>query len=157
MKPRFRLPLLAAALAAAACAAQAQTPPASPAPQSGAHAMTQSEMEKAGSMTAQAWLQLLDRRDWGTAWDTSASVFRSKVPLGTWMDNVPKVRDPFGRFVEREPGEVVYRRSLPGMPDADYVSVAFHSKFEKNPQVTEVVTTVREPDGRWRVTGYTAR
>jgi hypothetical protein len=35
--------------------------------------------------------------------------------------------------------------------------VQFASKFQKKADVKETVTTVREPDGRWRVTGYTAR
>jgi hypothetical protein len=84
-------------------------------------------------------------------------VFRQNVPLGTWMDNVPKLRDPFGAFVERQPAEVVYKKTLPGRPDGDYVTAIFVSKFDKKPEVVETVTTVRESDGRWRVTGYTAR
>ena len=55
----------------------------------------------------------------------------------------------------REPAEAVYKTSLAGRPDGDYVSVIFVSKFDNKPKVQETVTTVREPDGRWRVTGYT--
>ena len=73
------------------------------------------------------------------------------------MDNVPKLRDPLGAFVERQPGEAIYKRTLPGRPEGDYVTVQFTSKFAKKPVVQELVTTVRESDGRWRVTGYQAR
>jgi hypothetical protein len=163
MKPSFRLLLLAAGLAAAAGAAQAQLKPpsgrapisAAPSPLEGA--IPNPEYEKAGQMSAHAWLLLLDRKDWGTAWDTSSQVFRQAVPLATWMDNIPKLRDPFGALVERQPAEAVYKKTLAGRPDGDYVSVVFVSKFAKKDQVVETVTTVREPDGRWRVTGYTAR
>ncbi|HEX7890330.1 MAG TPA: DUF4019 domain-containing protein [Ramlibacter sp.] len=101
---------------------------------------------------------LLDRKDWGTAWDTSSGAFRQKVPLGAWMDNIPKLRDPLGKFVERQPAEVAYKKTLAGSPEGDYVTANFVSRFDKKGEaVVETVTTVRETDGRWRVTGYTAR
>jgi hypothetical protein len=165
----FRRTLLAAGLCACALAAQAQlkppataaSPAAAPASQAPAGAsngvISNPEFEKAGEIAAHAWLLLLDRKDWGTAWDASSGVFRQSVPLGTWMDNIPKLRDPLGRFIERQPGEAIYKRTLAGRPDADYVTVEFTSKFDKKPVVQELVTTVRESDGRWRVTGYQTR
>lgn len=171
MKPSIRLTVLAASLALAAVAAQAQQKPsgkaaqraAAPAsaaqaqPAAPAGAIHDPEIEKAGQTAAQAWLLLLDRRDWGTAWDMSSAVFRKNVPLPSWMDGIPKVRQPFGAFIERQPAEVVYKKTLAGQPDGDYVTSIFISKFEKKADVQETVTAVREPDGRWRVTGYTAR
>jgi len=165
MKPSFRLPLLAAGLAACAFAAQAQLKPAparapaSAAAPSDAAAngiISNPDFERAGQNAAHAWLLLLDRKDWGTAWDASSAVFRQTVPLGMWMDNVPNVRAPWGALVERTPGVAAYKKTLPGRPDGDYVTVAFTSKFA-NKQVEEIVTTVRESDGRWRVTGYSPK
>ncbi|MGV3572146.1 MAG: DUF4019 domain-containing protein [Ramlibacter sp.] len=164
MPSRFRLALLAAALCAAA-GAQAQLKPAprtAPAPAAApaaapAQDAAAREMADAGKLAAHAWLLLLDRKDWGTAWDASAGVFRQSVPLGSWMDAIPKVRQPFGNLVERQPVEAIYKTTMPGRPDGHYVSVMFASKFDKNPQVQEVVTAMRDTDGRWRVAGYTAR
>jgi hypothetical protein len=157
----FRLPLLALGLAAAFTAhaqlkpkAEAAPRPAAQQPAAPAGALSHPEFEKAGQTAAHAWLLLLDRQDWGTAWDTSGAVFRKNVPLGAWMDKVPGVRAPFGAFVERRPVQVIYKKSLAGHPEGDYVSVLFASKFEKKADVQEMVTTVREQDGRWRVTGY---
>ena len=166
MSPSVRLSLLAAALAAAAFGAQAQlrppsgsspAPAAAPAAPAAEGVIANPEYEKAGQNAAHAWLLLLDRKDWGTAWEASSGVFRQTVPLGTWMDNIPKLRDPLGAFVERQPGLALYKKTLPGRPAGDYVTVSFMSKFAGKEQVVETVTTVREPDGRWRVTGYTAR
>lgn len=169
MKPMIRLTVLAATVALAATAALAQQKPsgkaaqrqAAPAsaaqPAAPAGAIHDPEMEKAGQTAAQGWLLLLDRKDWGTAWDMSSTVFRKNVPLPAWMDGIPKVRQPFGAFIERQPAEVVYKKTLAGQPDGDYVTAIFISKFEKKADVQETVTTVRESDGRWRVTGYTAR
>jgi hypothetical protein len=157
MKSLFRLTLLATAFVAASMAqAQSYTRPRplAPAPAPAAAAEPRNpELETAGRLAAQGWLALLDRNDWGTAWDASSAVFRQTVPLGNWMDAIPKVRQPFGQLVEREPVDATYKTTLQGRPDGQYVSVVFRSKF-RNQEVDEIVTTVRESDGRWRVTGY---
>jgi len=114
------------------------------------------EKERAGVLAANGWLVLLDRRDWGRAWDTSSSVFRGTVPLANWMDNIPKVRAPLGNLVERQQVEARYATTLQGRPDGEYVSVIFDSKFEQK-KVQEIVTTVLDSDGKWRVTGYSTR
>jgi hypothetical protein len=138
-----------------------QAPPAAPAAAAPATAQepTPEAKEKAAAATlaASGWLLLLDRRDWGTAWDTASGTFRQTVPLGVWMDNVPGLRQPFGNFIERQPAEALYTKAMPGRPDGEYVTVHFISQFDRNAKVVETVTTVREPDGRFRVAGYTAR
>jgi hypothetical protein len=143
-------PSVSAQPAATAASAQA---PAAPASTPGD---TVADKEAAGKLAAGGWLVLLDRRDWGRSWESASTTFRTTVPLGTWMDNVPKVRDGLGALVDRVPAEMSYKTSLPGRPPGEYVTVLFLSKFE-NKQMQEVVTTVREADGRWRVTGYSTR
>jgi hypothetical protein len=160
MNTSFRRALVGAALVACALGAQAQAqaqlkPPSNAAPAAGTSGIISNpDFEKAGKNAAEAWLVLLDRKDWGTAWDASSAVFRQNVPLGTWMDNIPKLREPFGGLVERVPGEPIYTHKLPGRADGDYVTISFTSRFANKPQVTEMLSTVRESDGRWRVTGY---
>jgi hypothetical protein len=138
-------------------AAPAAPAPAAAPPQAAAPANKEAaEKENAGKLAAAGWLSLLDRRDWGTAWETSASLFRNSVPLAAWMDGIPKVREPLGPLVERQPSNSIYKTQLEGRPDGDYVSVMFVTRFDKR-EVEEIVTTVREADGRWRVTGYSTR
>lgn len=114
------------------------------------------EKAAAATLAASGWLVLLDRRDWGRAWETTAAMFRSTVPLPAWMDGIPKARD-LGDFIEREPAEAVYKTTLEGRPNGDYVTIFYDSKFSKKDDVVEIVTTVREADGKWRVTGYSTR
>src|SRR4051812_40757333 len=71
-----------------------------------------SDKEAAGRLAAQGWLVLLDRKDWGRAWETTASAFRNKVPLGAWMDAIPRLREPFGALAERTPAETAYKTTL---------------------------------------------
>ena len=135
-------------------AAPAATPAQTPAP--AAPDKAAAEKEAAGKLAAAGWLVLLDRRDWGRAWETSSSVFRGSVPLATWMDGIPKVREPLGALVERTPAESAYKTTLAGRPDGEYVTVIFLSKFAKR-ELQEVVTVVRDTDGKWRATGYSTR
>jgi hypothetical protein len=166
MKPSLAMPLaLCAALFTATAGAQLKPPrdaakPAAPAASAAsapaAKSSAHKEKEAAGKLAAQGWLLLLDRKDWGRAWETSSSVFRQTVPLATWMDGIPKVRAELGAFVERTPADSAYKTSLAGRPDGEYVTVIFVSKFDKR-ELQEVVTTVRDTDGKWRVTGYSTR
>ncbi|GAB2582319.1 hypothetical protein GCM10027034_12690 [Ramlibacter solisilvae] len=149
---QLKLPKNPPAASAPAPAAAPATPAPAPAP---APDSASAEKQAAGRLAAAGWLVLLDRRDWGRAWETSSSVFRGAVPLASWMDAIPKVREPFGSFVERTPLESVYKTKLEGRPEGEYVSVIFQSKFSER-EVQEIVTTVRE-DGKWRVTGYSTR
>ena len=144
-----------ATTAPAAPASPAAGPASAPAPKADANAT--SEKEKAGQLAAAGWLTLLDRRDWGTAWETSASTFRNAVPLASWMDGAPKARADFGALQERTPDAVAYKDRLDRLPAGDYVTVVFVRKFAQRGEVQETVTTVREPDGRWRVMGYSTR
>ena len=139
-------------------AAPAVAPAAAPArtPASAAPSADNSEKEAAGKLAASGWLVLLDRGDWGRAWETSSSVFRATVPLATWMDGIPPVRKALGAFVERTPAEAAYKTTLAGRPDGEYVTVIYASKYAER-ELEEIVTTVRDTDGKWRVTGYSTR
>jgi len=140
------------AQSAASAAKPAAPAPAAPAANDAANA----EKAAAGALAAGGWLLLLDRADWGRAWESSSAIFRGTVPLAAWMDGIPKVRAPLGRLAERTQAEAVYKTTLQGRPDGEYVTVIFDSKFEDK-AVQEVVTTVRDADGKWRVTGYSTR
>ena len=148
LKPSTRAPATAPAPAKAA-PAPAPAAEAEPSPEA-------KEKAAAATLAASGWLVLLDRRDWGRAWETTAGMFRSTVPLAAWMDGIPKARD-LGDFIEREPQEAVYKTTLEGRPNGDYVTIFYAAKFSKKDDVVEIVTTVRDPDGKWRVTGYSTR
>ncbi len=149
--------MLCAALFASTASAQTATP-ASPSASTSAPASKEvSEKEAAGQLAASGWLLLLDRQNWGGAWDAASQVFRSMVPIDAWMTAIPKDRLPLGALVTRTPTAAVYKTTLQGRPDGEYVTSVFTSDYASKTGLEEVVTTVREPDGRWRVTGYFTR
>lgn len=144
------------AQSAPATAPTAEAPPAAAQTAPTATPSPNGEKETTARLAAGGWLTLLDRGDWGRAWETASSVFRSSVPLPAWVDGIPKAREPFGKMIDRQPVEAVYKTALEGRPAGEYVTVIFETQFE-NKDVEEVVTTVLEPDGRWRATGYSTR
>lgn len=140
--------------------AQAQTTKPAAAPAASAPAAASAEelaKQAAGQLAAAGWLSMLDRSNWGGAYEASSQTFRNMVQIGQWMDSIPGVRAPFGAFESRTPSAVAYKTTLPGRPDGEYVTAIFDSHFATKKDVEEVVTTVREADGQWRVIGYQPR
>src|SRR5512134_3045938 len=157
---------LSVALLAVACSAGAQlkpstskpllTPPAAPsAPKADAPA-TAGSVEEAKEAAAQAaaekWLALLDRGEFGKAWDECAQLFRERVTREQWVDGLPATRKPFGAMRSRKFEIAVYKTTLPGAPDGEDVTARFITTFEKK-EAEELLTLALE-NGVWRTTGY---
>ena len=135
--------------------ASAQT--AAPAAPASAAASAEITKQAEGQLAAAGWLSMLDRGNWGGAYEASSQLFRNMVPIGAWMDSIPGVRAPFGAFESRTASTVAYKTSLAGRPDGEYVTAIFEAQFADKKDVEEIVTTVREADGQWRVIGYQPR
>ncbi|BDT68854.1 hypothetical protein os1_30410 [Comamonadaceae bacterium OS-1] len=144
---------LAASALLFAHTAQAQTA----APAAPAAASAEMAKQAEGQLAAAGWLSMLDRGNWGGAYEASSQLFRNMVPIGAWMDSIPGVRAPFGAFESRTASTVVYKTTLAGRPDGEYVTAIFDAHFADKKDVEELVTTVREADGQWRVIGYQPR
>jgi hypothetical protein len=112
--------------------------------------------KEAASKVAAEWLKLIDMADYGKAWDECSPLFREKVTRQQWVDGIPKNRAEFGKFNTRKVFGAVYRNTMPGAPDGDYVTVRFVSDFEKNPAAEELVTMTYQA-GAWRPLGYLLR
>lgn len=136
--------------------ASAQTAAATPA------AAASADKEKAakeadGQLAAAGWLLMLDQGNWGGAYEAASQSFRNMVQIGPWMDSIPGVRAPFGAYQDRVVTLVAYKTTLTGRPDGEYVTSIFTTDFANKKGVQEVVTAVRDPDGKWRVMGYAPR
>ena len=112
--------------------------------------------ELAAQAAADKWLALIDRGEYGKAWDDCSRLFRERVTRAQWIDSLPSTRAPFGAAKSRSVELAAYRASLPGAPDGQYVTVRFRTNFEKKEGAEELVTLHFE-DGLWRPTGYSIR
>lgn len=116
-----------------------------------------SEKERAAIAAAKEWLALVDSRHYGQSWKQAAGYFRTAVTKEQWRDSLMAVRTPLGRVRTREFHNAVYKTSLPGAPDGEYIVIQFKTSFENKKSAVETVTPMLEKDGRWRVSGYFIR
>ena len=92
--------------------------------------------EIAAQTAGEKWLGLLDRGEYGKAWDDCAPLFRQRVTREQWVDTLPSTRAPFGVVKSRKVEVAALTRLLCGCPDGQYVTVAIAraSKIRKRPK-----------------------
>jgi len=78
------------------------------------------------------------------------------VDQATWSTQVKSVRDDCGDLVSRKVVKVDPRKSLPGVPDGDYILLTYQSDFAEETQLTETLVLTLEKD-HWRAAGYFIR
>ncbi len=115
------------------------------------------DKEKAAVAAAKEWLALIDSSHYGQSWKQAAEYFRTAVTKEEWRESMMAVRSPLGRLRTREFHDAVYKTSLPGAPDGEYIIIQFKTSFENKKSAVETVTPMLEKDGRWRVSGYYIR
>jgi len=112
------------------------------------------EKEKAAIAAAEQWLLLVDAVKYSESWKEAAELFRNAVTQEQWSQSLKAARAPLGRLVSRELDSKLYKTSLPGAPDGEYVVIQFRTSFENKKTSVETITPILEKDGRWRVSGY---
>ena len=102
---------------------------------------------------AEAWLALVDRRQYDESWSRASAYFRFAVAPPHWTELARGAREPLGELVARTLRSVTHVTALPGAPDGDYRVLRFDSRFAYKTRAVETLTLAREADG-WRVAGY---
>jgi hypothetical protein len=113
--------------------------------------------EKAAVAAAKKWLSLVDAGNYMQSWQESSEYFRNAVTEARWEQSLKAVRHPLGKLISREVQSSVYKTSLPGAPDGEYVIIQFKTSFENKKSAIETVTPMLDKDGVWRVSGYFIR
>lgn len=124
--------------------------PAAPAAQSASR-------EKAATAAAEKWLVVVDKGQYAESWQEAAAYFRNSITKQDWERAVQSVRKPLGNLISRKIKSAVYKTSLPGVPDGEYVVMQFNSSFTNKKSAVETVTTVLDKDGEWKAVGYFIR
>jgi hypothetical protein len=102
---------------------------------------------------AEAWLKLIDDKDYAASWAAASTLFQQGINQEAWVKQVSPPRAKLGALKSRKYQAFQQMTSLPGVPDGDYAVVSFDSMFENRAQATEVTTLVHE--GKvWKVGGY---
>ncbi len=112
---------------------------------------------KVAILAAENWLMLIDGGDYIKSWQEAAQYFKNVVEKRRWQHSMMVYRKPLGRVIYRKLTSSVYRTSLPGAPDEEYVVIQFETSFENKRHAIETVTPMLDKDGKWRVSGYYIR
>ena len=118
-------------------------------------AMAKENQEKKAAEGATTWLALIDEGNYRESWETAAGYFKNAVAKQQWELMLKAARQPLGKLISRVIKSTVYRKSLPGAPDGEYVIIQFESSFENKKSGIETVTPMLDKvDGEWKVSGY---
>ena len=122
---------------------------------SGIHALAaDSKKELAALFAAEKWLAIVDSEKYAESWKETAELFKKAVKPNQWTQTMESGRKPLGKLITRKLKTKVYKSSLPGAPDGEYVVIQFETSFENKKVAVETVTPMMDEDGVWRVSGY---
>ena len=113
--------------------------------------------EEQATEAAQQWLELVDQGQYAESWATAAELFRGAISKEDWVKSLAGARTPLGEVKSREVSSRQHATSLPGAPDGEYVVIQYRTVFTAKSSAVETVTPMKDPDGRWRVSGYYIR
>ena len=100
--------------------------------------------ENAAIAVAQAWVEMLDRGDYGGAFEHKSMRFRISGTQGQFVRYMQGRRAPFGRVFSRKFIGAASMKKLVGLPDGDYETILFKTTFENKSVAAERVILVRE-------------
>lgn len=112
------------------------------------------DAEKDALKAAEEWLVLIDAHDYGKSWDEASELFKKSITKEMWEQSIKAVRPALGDLISRSVKSAEYTTSLPGAPDGEYVVILFSTSFKNKKSAIETVTPMKDPDGKWRVSGY---
>lgn len=118
-------------------------------------ALQASEVAEQAAITASsAWLSLVDGENYIESWNQAAGLFKAALTKEQWQTAVKTVRAPLGKVMVRKLKSKEYTKTLPGVPDGEYVVIQYETMFEKKQSAIETITPMLDKDGNWRVSGY---
>jgi hypothetical protein len=109
--------------------------------------------ENAARSAALRWLTLLDQGDYEEAFEWEAQDFRMARTQTQFVRYMQARRAPFGRALDRKVIGSANIRKFVGVPEGNYVSVLFKTRFERKAETAERVILVEQEVG-WRVLDY---
>ena len=104
-----------------------------------------------------SWLRLVDNKKYSESWVQAAQLFKKGVIKKNWESKIKAAREPLGSVVSRKELSFKSLDSVPGAPDGEYIVFRFKTSFKNKKKAIETITPMKDPDGKWRVSGYYIR
>lgn len=113
---------------------------------------SQEEMQATG----EAWLLLIDHRQYSESWQKASSGFRTQVSEQKWTEAMKGSREPLGAAASRKLLRLTFAQALPGVADGEYAVLQFQTSYVNKADSVETVTFSFE-DGKWKCAGFFIR
>jgi hypothetical protein len=110
-------------------------------------------LEQSATAT-QTWLSLIDTGNYGQAWDSSSKLFQQTINKPQWQQLMDSSRKPLGSIRNRTVLDQRTASNPRGLPAGDYMVMFYNTAFANKPSAYELVTLMKEPDGKWRILTY---
>lgn len=102
------------------------------------------------------WLNLIDQAQYKGAYDDSGPYLKDIVTRDQWVGAMHGTRAMAGHVLSRQVDPSHQSLSaLPGGTRGNFMQIKYNTQFSNNATATEVVTLMTDPQGNWRVIGYT--
>lgn len=103
-------------------------------------------------VAAERWMKLMDTEEYSAAWNTSSESMHKGMPKIGWNLLASTVRLPLGKLRTRTFQSSDANAATSDKPAS--ITLTFIGDYENSHNVQEKVTTVRDADGQWRVSGF---
>ena len=103
------------------------------------------------------WLTVVDADNATASYAAASDKFRTAMTAEQWAGALANAREQFGAMQRRTFAGGQKADEAPNKPKGEFVMLVFRSGFAKRDTVVETLTMEREPDGKWRVIGYSLR
>ena len=116
----------------------------------GCAVQAQQKPEQIAVQAADAWLALVDSGRYADSWEEASPILKARTSREQWEKAMGKIRVPLGTLRSRTRTLGDYSKA----PDGEHMLIQYDSRFERQPTAVETITSLRDKDGTWRVTGY---
>jgi hypothetical protein len=114
--------------------------------------VTNAQLE-ASAIATQAWLDKIDKGQYGESWDNGADLLKLTMTKDDWQKLLEKTRKPLGAVKSRQVSDQRVAKNPKGLPAGDYIVMVYKTTFAKKANATELVTLFLQ-EGEWRVLTY---
>lgn len=108
---------------------------------------------QAGEITSKAWLDVVDKGDYGKSWDEMSSITRNTVKKDEWEQIMTKTRQPLGIVKERSIVDIRSATNPKNLPAGNYMVMIYKTSFATKADSHELVTLFLQ-NGQWHVLTY---
>ena len=113
------------------------------------------DTEDVARRAAEQWIVLVDDGQYDESWKEASKLFQDSVTAEDWNKKASAARTELGHRESRSLKDLKAMPRPKGLPPGQYFLVKYQSSFANKHATAEIVTTVLEGDGVWRVAAYT--